>query len=292
MSAVERSSALWLAQAVGHQVDGDLNRMEAERVTAKIKAYAGATCQLLLVAHEHKAHKALGYDTWADYVSAEFDISKSRSYQLISQARFILELNEAVSTIVDVSEWEVRELDPVRDEAIAAATEAVKSLPSDASDTDKAEAAADALDRVRQSLAKQTRKTTTTETTETVFDSETGEILPPEDTATSGSDQAGGMAPAAAGSGDDEQAQDTAGSEPDPEGRTPSVPPLDPVLKYRKTATHFRAQTRQGLLTLDPERVVQTSDDPKAWAEIAADLHAFADRIDKALAGPRLKAVK
>lgn len=155
MTAVETSGALWLRDALGHEPGDTLSKADAHEVTAKIKAYAGVAWLLLLEAHKRQAHKAMGYPTWADYVSAEFDMSKSRSYQLISQAKVILELTEAVSTdvdvstMVDISEREARDLAPVVHEAKAAVVEAVEALPADAPAEDKADAVRDALDRLR-----------------------------------------------------------------------------------------------------------------------------------------------
>lgn len=158
---VEQSPNLWLDGAVGHHVEGDLNYGDAEVLTAKIKAYAGATWVLLYAAHERKAHKALGYDTWEDYVRTEFDMSRSRSYQLISQARVVLEISAAVSTDVDISEAEARDLAPVLDEAKDAVAKAVQSLPDDATEEQRHTAARGAVEQVRAGA--QPAKTTVTE---------------------------------------------------------------------------------------------------------------------------------
>lgn len=192
------SAALWLDQAVGHHVEGDLDKMDALAVTAKIKAYAGVAWTLLVEAHERKAHKALGYASWAEYVEAEFDMSRSRSYQLISQARVVLEISEAVSTMVDISEREARDLAPMIEEAKAAVTAVADALPTDASPEDKTAAVTEALDRLRTSVVDARKpkatQTTKTETTTTTFDPETGEI---------GCDQPS-LSEGAAGSGGDE----------------------------------------------------------------------------------------
>lgn len=151
--------ALWLDQAVGHHVEGDLTKMDALAVTAKIKAYAGVAWTLLVEAHSRKAHRALGYKSWAEYVEAEFDMSRSRSYQLISQARVVMEISEAVSTDVDISEAAARDLLPVIDEAKAVAVEAVESVPDDAPAEDKQAAVQDALDRLRTTAVASKRPT-------------------------------------------------------------------------------------------------------------------------------------
>jgi hypothetical protein len=43
--------------------------------------------QLMLKAHDRKAWQALGYPTWQQYVKKEFNLSRSRSYQLLDRAR-------------------------------------------------------------------------------------------------------------------------------------------------------------------------------------------------------------
>lgn len=77
-----------------------LTRDEAQALTAKIKGYVSQAWLMLVEAHDRHAHIALGYSTWADYVQAEFEIGRSRSYQILDQARVIREL-DAVSTDVD-----------------------------------------------------------------------------------------------------------------------------------------------------------------------------------------------
>lgn len=177
------SAGLWLEQAVGHHVDGDLSRMDAEAVTAKIKAFAGVAWVLLNEAHHRKAHKAMGYATWGEYVEVEFDMSRSRSYQLINQARVITEISEAVSTMVDITERDARDILPVLEEAKADVVSAVEALPADATDEDKRSTAKGALDATRSKIVPRpteptgTQTTRTTETTTTTFDPETGEIV-------------------------------------------------------------------------------------------------------------------
>lgn len=74
---------------------------------------------------------------------------------------------------------------------------------------------------------------------------------------------------------------------------SPSVPPVDPTLGYRATASRFRSQVRQSLLTLDPVRVIDTSDEPDHWAEFSQDMHDWLRRLDEAIrAGRHLRAVK
>lgn len=125
---------------------------------------------------------------------------------------------------------------------------------------------------------------------------ENGEIVSPSgDNAPSGSDQSTASRSDAAGPGDDEQNEDeddgpsTPASSPAPKV---APPPVDPVLGYRATASRFLAQVRSTLLTLDPERVIDTSDDPDHWAQFSRDVQTWCQAIDAQLEGPRLKAVK
>ena len=62
---------------------------EAEAATAKLKSYFGVSCQLVKELHDKQAWKAMGYGSWAAYTKAEFDISRSRSYQLIKYAEVV-----------------------------------------------------------------------------------------------------------------------------------------------------------------------------------------------------------
>ena len=81
----------------------DLTADEAQVLTAKIKAHVCQAWVLINEAHDRKAHRALGYATFEDYVRDEFDMGRSRAYQLLDQAHVIAELSEAagMSTMVD-----------------------------------------------------------------------------------------------------------------------------------------------------------------------------------------------
>jgi hypothetical protein len=74
----------------------EMSEGKAREITDAIRAAASATYILLHQAHNGKAYKALGYDTWAEYVKHEFDISASRSYQLLDLAKAI-QMIEAVT---------------------------------------------------------------------------------------------------------------------------------------------------------------------------------------------------
>lgn len=92
--------------------DDQLSEMKARELTNAIKAAAEATYVLLARAHHGKAYKALGYDTWADYVNQEFEITTQRSYQLLNLSKTI-EALEAVApegTPIKLTEAQARDI--------------------------------------------------------------------------------------------------------------------------------------------------------------------------------------
>lgn len=73
----------------------EMSKADAKKLTQKIKTAVDDLWSLLVQAHEGKAWKALGYQTWEAYVSAEFSMSRQRSYQLIDQGKVIRAIAEA-----------------------------------------------------------------------------------------------------------------------------------------------------------------------------------------------------
>ena len=115
-----------------------LDRRSAEKLTAEIKAWAGTLWLKLEAAYDGQAHHALGYATWADYLRTEFDISRSRGYQLVVHAKAVRALAETagvddMSTMVDtLPERTTRDLDVPA--ATVSVAEAVADLDEDATD--------------------------------------------------------------------------------------------------------------------------------------------------------------
>lgn len=90
-----------------------MSKADARKLTQKIKTAVDDLWSLLVQAHNWKAWKALEYQTWEAYVSAEFNMSRQRSYQLIDQGKVIHAIAEAagkMSTTVDISERDARDL--------------------------------------------------------------------------------------------------------------------------------------------------------------------------------------
>lgn len=87
---------------------------EARDLTERIKAHAETLWALLLEAHERRAWKALGYETWNDYVAGEFAMSKQHSFRLLDQGRVIREIEEASGSPMgdSITERAARDLKP------------------------------------------------------------------------------------------------------------------------------------------------------------------------------------
>jgi hypothetical protein len=85
---------------------------EARALTDEIQQSQERTYALLLRAHEGEAWAALGYESWRDYATAEFNMSQSRAYQLLDQARVVRSIEAASdSTNVELpNEAQAREL--------------------------------------------------------------------------------------------------------------------------------------------------------------------------------------
>ena len=101
-----------------------LSDSEAKELTDEITAYMRRASEkiheLVARAHAGKAHIALGYATWSDYVTGELDMSVSRSYQLINLNRVISAFDEALPDGASVELTEAVARDVHRDlDAIA-----------------------------------------------------------------------------------------------------------------------------------------------------------------------------
>lgn len=98
---------------------------EARARTDQVKHAFDKLYAILLELHDREAHRALGYDTWAGYVEAEFGMAPSRSYQLLTQGRVVAEIESAMSTNVEISEAAVRDIKDDVDEVIRRAKDLV-----------------------------------------------------------------------------------------------------------------------------------------------------------------------
>ena len=92
--------------------ESEMGESEAREITDAIKSAATATYVLLAKAHEGKAYKSLGYDSWGDYVKTEFEISPQRSYQLLDLSKAVKMIESAApeGTTVKLTEAQARDL--------------------------------------------------------------------------------------------------------------------------------------------------------------------------------------
>lgn len=143
-----------------HPIPARCSAQEARALTDQIKGSVERTWGLLIAAYERQAWKALDYTSWHAYVTAEFGISRSRSYQLIDQATVVREIQAAadVSTPVDISEAVARDVKPHLEQVAEQVHEAVAHVD----EPDRAEVAAQVVRDAREQI---------------VADRRTGEVL-------------------------------------------------------------------------------------------------------------------
>jgi hypothetical protein len=96
-----------------------LGPSEARRLTDQVKHEAQELWTKLVRLYEGGAHTALGYESWAAYMGAEFGVGQSRAYQLLDAGRVVAAI-DGHSTIVEplpANEAQARGLAPLlRDE--------------------------------------------------------------------------------------------------------------------------------------------------------------------------------
>ena len=111
----------------------DLTKAQARRLTDKIAEAAEHLWTLLLEAHDRKAWKALGYDSFSAYAQTEFGMSERNAFRLLDQGQVIREL-ERVAELprASVTSVSARAAEDVKADLPALAekvTEAVKNVP-------------------------------------------------------------------------------------------------------------------------------------------------------------------
>lgn len=120
-------------------IDAPLEEEAARKLTEDIKSTTTALYILLKKAHDTKAWISLGYSSWTEYISKEFDFSRARSYQLINQANVIEEINEASGLNLYITEREARDIKKRLPEITKKLKEDVKNADLDESEAkDKA----------------------------------------------------------------------------------------------------------------------------------------------------------
>lgn len=92
-----------------------LTQEEARALTTQIQRTSVRLWLLVTEAHDRKAHQALGYDTWADYVRAELSMSESRSYQFLDTGHVMKALASAGVNVEDFNPPPTRVVNRVKD---------------------------------------------------------------------------------------------------------------------------------------------------------------------------------
>lgn len=110
-----------------------LDENQAKELTEYIRSTSNVLYVLIERAHSGKAHTALGYKTFEEYVRAEFDISRSRAYQLLNQSRVISEIESALpeGTPVHITEAAARDLKHALDDLVPEIRERTADLTPD-----------------------------------------------------------------------------------------------------------------------------------------------------------------
>lgn len=99
---------------LAHPARGPMDRAEARAMTDRIRTATRRVCVMLYEVHERRAWIPLGYPNWERYVQAEFGISRSRSYELLDQAKVILDLQATagIDELPDVSAYVAMQIKP------------------------------------------------------------------------------------------------------------------------------------------------------------------------------------
>jgi len=122
MSAQELSPVITPEDVEWAGGDGDFTVTQAQAITQAIKGTAERLWMLLEQAHDRRAWAALGYGTWEKYVTSEFNISRSRSYQILDLGHVTRAIESAIPASVDMSvelnERDARILKPHLEEVV------------------------------------------------------------------------------------------------------------------------------------------------------------------------------
>lgn len=114
-----------------------LTRDEALEITDHIRHATDVMWVLIARAHAGRAWEALGYSSWEKYVVAEFDVSRSRAYQLLDQAKVVQAIAAVApeGTRVEITEKAARDLKKVLAEVLPEIEKATSGLTGEAAES-------------------------------------------------------------------------------------------------------------------------------------------------------------
>jgi hypothetical protein len=129
-----------------------LTMEEARDLTEHIRSAVDVVWVLVARAHAGRAWEALGYTSFAAYVGEEFNISRSRAYQLLDQAKVVQAIESATpeGTTLAISEAAARDLKSVLGEVVPDIEHRTEGMgPSEAAEVVE-EIVEDYRDKVRE----------------------------------------------------------------------------------------------------------------------------------------------
>lgn len=114
-------------------ITAPMTTTEAQEITERIRSTADVLFVLIARAHAGKAWVAMGYGSFADYVREEFNMSRSRAYQILDQARVIEAIEAAVpaGTALEITEAAARDLKQIIGEVVPAVEAATAGVAPD-----------------------------------------------------------------------------------------------------------------------------------------------------------------
>lgn len=121
----------------GRAATRPLTEDEARVLTTEIQHVSVRLWMLVGEAHDRKAWAALGYDTWKAYVTQELQMSESRSFQLIDQARIMAELAKAGVDTLAIEPPPARVVQRVKDDIRGVRRVVKKAIKEGGSDDPK-----------------------------------------------------------------------------------------------------------------------------------------------------------
>lgn len=126
---------------------------QARELTDTIRSTSEVLYVLLARAHAGKAWEALGYGSFSDYVREEFDMSRSRAYQVLDQSRVIAAIEAAAPDGTDmptISEAAARDLKTIIGEVVPEIEARTAGLPAHEAGQVVEEIVEDYRDRVKE----------------------------------------------------------------------------------------------------------------------------------------------
>jgi hypothetical protein len=137
----------WAVDDTATVLERSLSIDEAQTLTERIKTATREVCLLLLEAHQRRAWVPLGYRSWREYVRSELGLSRSRSYELLDQARVVrmIQKEARTSQLPDISPYAAGQIRP----HLAEVTQMIRIRSANVPEDDVTEVVAEVIREVR-----------------------------------------------------------------------------------------------------------------------------------------------